>query len=596
MSQQQVDKTEMIDNLLKSLHYNEEKEDTTIIEHLCIVFKVPNRKRLRSYLINKVDFSELFSAILVLIEPFAQMMNEIYGFLAKQRKTAYALQHITVGENIKDKISFDLEAFPPLYQRVSQLVEGYLRSYNLKDVLNSNISPLFLTEELMACGHCSDIHYQKTAACRECDFKMRLRFEKVFDQLAQLIEIIPEEIKQQRPYSWHCRYFVEANEHFQGGTHWEGSCLGYKEWSERLDRVEQRIELVSKVQPGLHEIETLVRFFELPFWKERNRLYEIWTLIHFISLLQEETKLSGASLQLNISNDEWNLVYGDAKKPVALLRGPYFEIEVWYQNKLKKGLKVFANTPVEPEMIVTCRRFAGAFEPLVLIECKERKDYDIREIKKLSTFYRDQVNTELNIFCNYYDYSSFIALESSNDKSILLCGQFRPGSKNITKVDDEFLQIMRAKISLPLYNVLIDVSAKMRGKDPLFVYQKLYNKLLPLFGIKGISGVFAEHIILCNYDELAHKLRNATNIGFNAELENAVSLIRKELQINYIELSASNLYIITDLTFGVDDWMWLTRIASDTSYNITFVARKSWIGEKERQRIERLEKFKLLLY
>jgi hypothetical protein len=99
------DKENLVDSLLESLHYGEKKEDQAIIEQLCTIFSVPDRKKLRDHLIKTVDFSELFAELLGIVEPFTQMMKEIYGFLAAQRKTARSLEHLIVGENIQSKIS-----------------------------------------------------------------------------------------------------------------------------------------------------------------------------------------------------------------------------------------------------------------------------------------------------------------------------------------------------------------------------------------------------------------------------------------------------------------------------------------------------------
>lgn len=419
MSSHISDKEKLVDSLLKSLHYGKTKEDTAIIEQLCTIFHVPDKKNLRNHLIQIVDFSELFAELLRLTEPFAQMMSEIYGFLAGQRKTARSLEHLTVGENIQNKVSFDLEAFPQLYQQVIIQIEDYLRVYDLDKLLNRNISPLGLTEGLLGCGYCADPHYLKKAKCRECGFETRSRFEQVFQHLGTMIRIIPDEVKSQSPYIWWCKYFETANEHFHTGTHWDNPCRGYASWSQLLDEIERRIDLVSEKRPGIYDVNVLVRFFELPFWKERNRLYEVWVLTHFIHLLR------GVTFDLNIKEGQWYLMYGDAREPVAWLRGQNFEIEVWYQYKLKNGLKMFPEEPIEPEMLLVYHRHDNKAEPLILIECKERKDYDKREIMKLSAFYRDQVGTALNIFCNYYDYSPPVGLQMSNDEpAIILCDQF----------------------------------------------------------------------------------------------------------------------------------------------------------------------------
>lgn len=131
------EKEKLVNSLLESLHYGKPKEDAAIITQLCKIFSVPDRTKLRDHLIKTIDFSELFAELLKLAQPFTQMMSEIYRFLAAQRRTARSLEHLIVGENIENKISFDLEAFPQLYQPVIQQIEGYLRVYSLDKILKA---------------------------------------------------------------------------------------------------------------------------------------------------------------------------------------------------------------------------------------------------------------------------------------------------------------------------------------------------------------------------------------------------------------------------------------------------------------------------
>jgi hypothetical protein len=583
------DKETLLDSLLESLHYGEEKEDKAIVEQLYTIFSVPDRKKLRDHLIKAVDFSELFAELLRLAEPFTQMMNEIYGFLAAQKKTARSLEHLIVGENIQNKISFDLEAFPQLYQPVIQQIEGYLRVYSLDKLLNDNISPLALSESLLGCGHCTDPHYHKTVQCRECGIEMRRRFGKVFQSMEAMVRILPDEVKNQWPYASWCKYFETANKRFQTGTHWNDPCRGYVFWNQRLDEVEKRIDLVSEKRPGIYDVNVLVRFFELPFWKERNRLYEVWTLTHFIYLLR------GVTFDLNIKDGQWHLMYGDAREPVAWVRGQNFEIEVWYQHKLKSGLKMFPNEPVEPEMLLVYHGQDGKTESLALIECKERKDYDLREIIKLSAFYRAQVGTALNIFCNYYDYLPPVTLQVSNDEPpVILCGQFQPGNKIVADVDREFIKLMNKRLGIFLQTVLIDISGSMGGKDIEGVYQTLNRHLAQLPGSKSLGGIFADQVELCDYDELVEKLRHPPHVGGGTQFNRALSQLRNELQKNNEDLAVINYYVITDVGFNLEDWAWLEQVDADASYNITLVAQRGWVSDDSRQRVEQLHRIKFL--
>lgn len=454
---------------------------------------------------------------------------------------------------------------------------------------NHNISPLQLTESLLGCGHCTDPHYRKMPECRECGIEMRRRFEEVFRHLEAIVGIIPDEVKNQTPYKWWCEYFETSNRQFHSGTHWDEACRGYAYWNQRLDEVEKRIDLVSEKRPGIYDVNVLLRFFELPFWKERNRLYEVWTLIHFVHLLR------GVTFDLNIKDGQWYLMYGDASEPVAWARGQNFEIEVWYQRKLKSGLQMYPDEPVEPEMLLVYHGHDGKTELLTLIECKERKDYDVREIMKLSAFYRAQVGTALNIFCNYYDYKPPTTLQISHDEPpVILCDRFRPGNKVIADVDREFIKLMNSKLGVFLQAVLIDISGSMAGKDIKGVYQELNEYLAQLPGSKSQGGIFADQVQLCNYGELVEKLHYQPHVGVGTEFGKALSELRNELQKNSADLAVINFYVITDVDYTSEDWSWLKQVDADASYNITFVAQEGWVSDDSRRKIEQFHRIKLL--
>jgi len=588
MSHEELNKEKLVDSLLKSLHYGDKKkQDTAIIEQLRSVFNIQEEAELRTHLIEAVDFSELFAELLRLTEPFARMMNEIYEFLAGQRTTARSLQHLIVGESINDSISFDLEAFPHFYRPIIQQIEDYLRIYDMDKVNDRSISPLPLTEYLLGCGHCTAPHYQKTQKCQECGFEMRLRFEKVFRRFEEMIGLLPDWARDNYE---HCiDYFKKGKERFRTGTHWDYPCKGYEYWTQALDEIERRFDLVSEKRLGTYDVTVLLRFFELPFWKERNRLYEVWTLIHFVHLLR------GVTFDLNIKDGQWHLIYGDSKQPVAWAHGHEFEIEIWYQHKLKTGLKMVENAPVEPEMLLIYRKHSSPPEPLVLIECKERKNYDVREIYKLSAFYRSQVGTALNIFCNYYDYSPATGVKISSDiPTIIFCDRFRPGGHTVTEVDQEFIKLMNEKLGVFLQTVLVDVSGSMRGLDVEAVYHELDKRLSSLPGSKTICGIFADDVKFYEYDKLVNILSNPpADIGGGTQFSIALSQLRDKLQKNNPETAVINFYIITDVDFRTSDWEWLKRIDADASYNITLIARENWLNNSSQKQVKEFNRIKI---
>ena len=116
-------KEQLVDGLLTSLYYgNTKKEDRNLIEQIRMLFDVPPDADLRDYLVKSVNFSRLFAALTQVIEPFAQMLNEIYTFLANYRSTAQTaeshsakhqeLRRLIISEGVDKDLQFDLDAFP----------------------------------------------------------------------------------------------------------------------------------------------------------------------------------------------------------------------------------------------------------------------------------------------------------------------------------------------------------------------------------------------------------------------------------------------------------------------------------------------------
>jgi hypothetical protein len=591
MSSEDLNKEKLVSYLLESLRYQDKvKEDTSIINQLRTVFSIPQNAELKTYLIEKIDFSDLFAELLRIAEPFAKMMSQIYLFLSDKKRTARSPQHLIVGESVSNRISFDLESFPQIYQPVIQEIETFYHVYDLQKVLNSNISPLFLTEGLLGCGNCTDADYQKPPKCEKCGDEMVGRFNRVFEQYGQMINLIPEEIKVKSPYSFLCRYAEDAAGNFQTGMHWDRECRGYDFWSERLDEVENRFEQVRNEEYGKYNVETLLRFFELPFWKERNRLYEVWTLVYLLHLLR------GVSIELNIKDDQGHLVYGDSSEPIAWIRGYNFEVEIWYQHKLKKG-GMFDFLPVEPEMLFIYKGKDGKNEPIILVECKERKDYDVREIAKLSAFYRAQVGTAINFFFNYYEYSPPTGIRISADEPpVILVDNFRPGENALYEVEKRFIELINNKLGIFLQALLVDLSGSMQGKDIVGVYTELDEHLSELPGSKTLSGTFSDEIVFYQPEQLLKKLQGASFLSGGTQFVSALQKLHAQLIKEAPDTANINFYVITDAGFGAEDWARLRELEHlHKFYNITFVAQDEWLDEDSRHNLEKFKRFKLLL-
>ena len=156
-------KEQLVDGLLTSLYYgNTKKEDRNLIEQIRMLFDVPSDADLRDYLVKSVNFSRLFAALTQLIEPFAQMLNEIYTFLANYKSSAQTaenhsarhqeLRRLIVSEGVDKDLQFDLDSFPTVQKPILQRVQVSAPRFDHELKLNHNCSPLFLAESLLTSG------------------------------------------------------------------------------------------------------------------------------------------------------------------------------------------------------------------------------------------------------------------------------------------------------------------------------------------------------------------------------------------------------------------------------------------------------------
>lgn len=449
-------KEQLVDGLLKSLHYGDQKKaDWAMIEQIETLVEVPTGTDLRDYLVTNVNFSRLFAALMQLIEPFAQMLNDIYTFLARYRSTARTaenpnaqhqeLRQLIISEGVSEELQFDLEAFPTVEQRILDRRQMSRPRFDDEMKLNHNCSPLFLTEALLAFGYHENDARNHLQPCKKCEEAFKESFAQIFSQLQALIDSItddnlndlPEhllsEVKRGR------RDFDIANKRFQAGIHASESCLGYEQWKRTLHTFLQRFEWITTEETWFEEIEAFLRFFELPFWEKRSQFYEVWTLIHFLS------RFSNAPV-LNIQQGEWHLMYTRAEEPVAWVRTDSFELEVWFQRSLVG--KTYSDTHVMPDIMVTGRSLRNGMrpEPLILIECKEREGESLSDIQRLASHYHNQVQAKRYIYCNYLYYLKPVGLRVYGKRGEIICDGFQPGGPHVTAVDKEFKRFINRRI------------------------------------------------------------------------------------------------------------------------------------------------------
>jgi hypothetical protein len=449
-------KEQLVDGLLKSLYYrNTKKEDRNLIEQIRMLFDVPADTDLRDYLVKSVNFSRLFAALTQLIEPFAQMLNEIYTFLANYKSSAQTaenhgakhqeLRQLIISEGVVKDLQFDLDTFPTVQKSILQRVQVSAARFDHVLKLNHNCSPIFLAESLLDFGYHEHDARAHRPSCRICEEAFKKSFEYIFLQMRVLVDSISDDdlsalYDHLRPLALESLHdFKISDRRFQAGIHAAESCPGYDDWKQILHKFLGRFERITTEETWFEEAEAFLRFFALPFWEKRSQLYEVWTLIHFLSLL-------GDTLVLNIREGMWQLMYARSEEPIAWIRTDSYELEVWFQRS-QEG-KTYADTHVMPDMMVMGRSLKRGMqpEPLVLIECKEREGESLSDMQKLASHYRNQVRAKRYIYCNYLRYSQTVGCRVYRKRSEIVCDGFRPGEPQVAAVDKMFTRFVHHRI------------------------------------------------------------------------------------------------------------------------------------------------------
>src|SRR5262249_38781688 len=139
----------------------------------------------------------------------------------------------------------------------------------------------------------------------------------------------------------------------------------------------------------------------LPYWKDRWFLYEVWSL----TLALAEATSMGAQVDLlgvepipneDVSGTNWNLPTQKAREPVARLSQPDNELLVWFQRETET-----ATGHIEPDIRIT--RSAGAYDDLLILECKDRGNFGKGKADPVAQNYLDGSKAKTVWIVDYED-------------------------------------------------------------------------------------------------------------------------------------------------------------------------------------------------
>jgi hypothetical protein len=202
----------------------------------------------------------------------------------------------------------------------------------------------------------------------------------------------------------------------------------------------------------------------LPFWRQRWRLFEVWSILWLrnalpeayrpLPLLEErpDTETSFA----------WVLAGGKAASPVATVDAGGRTLSLWFQLETsleQEDAERFGQEHIEPDVRLR-ERSATAERDLAILELKDRHLAAGSEEKRVARMY---ATTGAPVVCvaNYSPFRSkslhaSLYVEPAGPTTIYVADEFRPGA-----TPDEVADAVRRAVRPPTLDILVDVSASI---------------------------------------------------------------------------------------------------------------------------------------
>lgn len=178
--------------------------------------------------------------------------------------------------------------------------------------------------------------------------------------------------------------------------------------------------------PRQATVEQLTEFTELPFWKHRWFLYELWTLVRVLDVAASAGTVSLEGLtQLRPGVQEWKLPGGTASAPVARIAKGTRRVSVWTQLKSQHPE---TRAGLEPDLRL--RRDRPPEADLFLIENKDRLSITTGGIAEIVERYVTGTAVGGAWFVNYETFPTAAHdLEKGYpDRGVRVVSKFRPGN------------------------------------------------------------------------------------------------------------------------------------------------------------------------
>lgn len=361
---------------------------------------------LADYLAGHVIVDQFITYLGDVAAPFAEMFCDVQEFLREHRRTAHSDQTVTeirIGNNTRFRVPLDhlpreIEA---VLQECRKTVWNLNELYLLVDAL-PGLAPIAWCGAKAGDMTCrADL--ESTCRRRISLINNQVRSISAADKWTQArrkaamepVECLPDYV---RASVDHYLYQIDADDRHPT---WAASdCLpGQTGTSQNLPKTQDHLTWVEQILDRARrditvQTEVLLTFFRMPYWKKRNDLYEVWSLVRLLRTIPE------AKVQLNLDDqNRWHIPgnkQGRLDKPVLHLeapRGPYFVYTGLRLGPKNRGAMpdwLFCRQVTngqgaieEPDKLLQGGPGVGSLLPEFVLECKCGASYKLPETLRM---------------------------------------------------------------------------------------------------------------------------------------------------------------------------------------------------------------------
>ncbi|WP_328442843.1 vWA domain-containing protein [Amycolatopsis sp. NBC_00438] len=369
-----------VEDLLAVLQLSDSSGETELADDLRKRFGVAPGDDLASAL-RSVPPGEVLAALTTAIAPVAAMVRELYEWLGKLGDVQ-STANLTVRVTDAQLLSMNLD--PARYEAYERKVLEEVSATEFDLALLPSGTPIFSLHDFHWKPSCLTGDVTKAASCQAC----RPSTAGDFSRLERLLRVASASIALSPQHAAHddLSFFADRL------PRWVETVTSRQDGRDTCPH--ERDYVSDYLRRGLPDlagcfrevtVQQLKSFFELPYWKARWQVFELWTLSVVLDSYgtREWTPV--------LVEGVWNLKAGSTNPaPIATAEAlESGEIRCYYQYESSPPAGLFPGTRDRPEMLVTLAERRGdpfapgsAAEPVLLaVEAKARADYGPQEFK-----------------------------------------------------------------------------------------------------------------------------------------------------------------------------------------------------------------------